>query len=381
MSHLAKKLTILWTAVKEGHKRYQQQLKAGKGEWKVVKEYKYMVYKKDELFDIFPRKSNGEEDRQRIKQVEDSWGVKMGRMEEIYYEDMKSERKMECGRGVDPVWHQAMMKKQRERERLEAYREKRDDQFQFKSIKDIEEMLTEDGSFCYSSEEEEPQSKRQRADNVEEEYGDHLSEATLEERVEEDGRKKKRKRKFVQAVTDKSDPMPPQYRHLRESERKVKDKVLIAIGNLVGEGLSLNEAAKAIVEVGNVVFGRKWKQSLEDMDTFDLDTLPDRRNMREALKMQEAQDLDLMVDEFEAGKAADRPLTHFSDSTTKARVGQFVAQGIHVGRDPPFPLPILSIDGETTEDIAMQVKHLLLSSSSSSSFTHRWIWRCPSLQL
>ena len=149
MSHLAKKLTILWTAVKEGHKRYQQQLKAGKGEWKVVKEYKYMVYKKDELFDIFPRKSNGEEDRQRIKQVEDSWGV--GRMEEIYYEDMKSERKMECGRGVDPVWHQAMMKKQRERERLEAYREKRDDQFQFKSIKDIEEMLTEDGSFCYGN--------------------------------------------------------------------------------------------------------------------------------------------------------------------------------------------------------------------------------------
>ena len=71
MSHLAKKLTILWTAVKEGHKRYQQQLKAGKGEWKVVKEYKYMVYKKDELFDIFPRKSNGEEDRQRMRNGSD----------------------------------------------------------------------------------------------------------------------------------------------------------------------------------------------------------------------------------------------------------------------------------------------------------------------
>ena len=131
---------------------------------------------------------------------------------------------------------------------------------------------------------------------------------------------------------------------------------MIAVGNLIGEGLSLNEAAKAIVEVGNVVFGRKWKQPLEDTDTFDLNTLPDRRNIREALKMQEAQDLDLMVDKFEAGKAADKPLTHFSDSTTKARVGQFVAQGIHVGRDPPFPLPILSIDGETTEDIAMQVE-------------------------
>ena len=98
MSHLVKKLTNLWTAVKEGYKRYQQQLKAGKGERKAVMEYKAMVYRKDELFGILPRKSNGEEDWQRIKQMEDSWGVRMGRMEEICYEDMKSEWKMECGR-------------------------------------------------------------------------------------------------------------------------------------------------------------------------------------------------------------------------------------------------------------------------------------------
>ena len=165
MSHLVKKLTNLLASVKEGYKRYQQQLKAGKGERKAVTEYKAMVYKKDELFDILPRKPNGEEDWQRIRQVEDSWGVKMGKMEEIYYENMKSERNMECGRGVDPVWHQAMMRKQRERERLEEYREKRDNQFQFKSIQDIEEMLTEDGSFCYSSEEEGPPAKKQRGDD------------------------------------------------------------------------------------------------------------------------------------------------------------------------------------------------------------------------
>ena len=78
-----------------------------------------MVYKKDELFDIPPRKSNDEKDWQRMKQVEDSYGVKMGKMEEIHYEDMKSEQKMEFGWRVDPVWHQAVMRKQRERERLE----------------------------------------------------------------------------------------------------------------------------------------------------------------------------------------------------------------------------------------------------------------------
>ena len=43
----------------------------------------------------------------------------MGKMGETYYEDMKSEQKMECGRRVDPIWHQAVMRIQRERERLE----------------------------------------------------------------------------------------------------------------------------------------------------------------------------------------------------------------------------------------------------------------------
>ena len=103
MVSMVKKLTNLWTAVKEGYKGYQQQLKAGKGERKAVMEYKVMVYRKDVLFGILPGKSNGEEDWQGIKQMEDSWGVMMGRMEEICYEDMKSEWKMECGRGVDPV--------------------------------------------------------------------------------------------------------------------------------------------------------------------------------------------------------------------------------------------------------------------------------------
>ena len=46
---------------------------------------------------------------------------------------------------------------------------------------------------------------------------------------------------------------------------------------------------------------------------------------------------------------------HAIDSTTKKGVGQFAAQGIHVGQDSPFPLPILNIHGESTEDIAMQV--------------------------
>ena len=82
-STLVKRLGSLLKAVVDDYKRYQQQLKAGKGELKVMAEYKSLVFKKDDLFDIFPRKTNGEEDRERIKQVEQNWGIKMGKMEEL----------------------------------------------------------------------------------------------------------------------------------------------------------------------------------------------------------------------------------------------------------------------------------------------------------
>ena len=70
--------------------------------------------------------------------------------------------------------------------------------------------------------------------------------------------------------------------------------------------------------------------------------------------MTEAQSLDLLVDKMVEGKEQGRTLTHYTDSSTKKHVGTFNAQGIHIGKDNPFPLPILSVDGETTEDIAMQ---------------------------
>ena len=52
--------------------------------------------------------------------------------------------------------------------------------------------------------------------------------------------------------------------------------------------------------------------------------------------------------------AKGRMITHAIDSTTKKRVGSFACQGIHVGRNVPFPLPLLPICGEKTEDIADQ---------------------------
>ena len=50
-----------------------------------------------------------------------------------------------------------------------------------------------------------------------------------------------------------------------------------------------------------------------------------------------------------------RMITAAIDSTTKKGVGQFATQGLSIGRNTPFPLPLLPICGESTEDVTAQV--------------------------
>jgi hypothetical protein len=118
--------------------------------------------------------------------------------------------------------------------------------------------------------------------------------------------------------------------------------------------MSLSEASNAVVLVGNGLFDRKWKTNQSE-EVLDVDTAPNNRNIRTANQMIESQSLSLTVDDLEQKKKEGRMITHASDSTTKRSVGQFMVQGIHVGQETPFPLPILPIHGEKTEDIAMQV--------------------------
>ena len=104
------------------------------------------------------------------------------------------------------------------------------------------------------------------------------------------------------------------------------------------------------------MFECQWKLHNENSELIDLDTLPDKRNIREKLNLIEAETLSNAVSEISKAKENDdRAITHAIDSTTKKRLGQFATQGIHIGRNVPFPLPLINIAGETTEDIALQV--------------------------
>ena len=129
----------------------------------------------------------------------------------------------------------------------------------------------------------------------------------------------------------------------------------MTVSSLVGKGLSITEASIAVVEVGNGMFGRNWKVNSDDHDAISKDTLPTRKNIKEKLNLIEAETLAFVVDEVRSGAEEGRMITAAIDITTKKRAGQFTTQGIHIGQNVTFPLPLMNISGETTEDIAMQV--------------------------
>ena len=64
--------------------------------------------------------------------------------------------------------------------------------------------------------------------------------------MEQEGDNSVRKRKLFSKVDDSTtDPLPTEFRHVRESERKVKDSYFHTCASLAGEGLSLEECSTA----------------------------------------------------------------------------------------------------------------------------------------
>ena len=109
------------------------------GKRKSVEKYKELVTNKEKLFDIF------ENNKVKRAKEEIDWGVQMGRMEEIYLEDMKSARKMTCGGGVDSVWFYGVMKKRRFTERQETSKAELATKFELVPIYEVEKMFDDEG--------------------------------------------------------------------------------------------------------------------------------------------------------------------------------------------------------------------------------------------
>ena len=103
-----------------------------------------------------------------------------------------------------------------------------------------------------------------------------------------------------------------------EQRKKVKDSIYLALTDLIGIGLSIPEAQKAVRNVSNRVFGRDFKiaedHDNEELSSIDLDTLPNERSIRKLAEQVETHGM-----AAEAQEIVDRKIeggnvfTHASD--------------------------------------------------------------------
>ena len=96
-----------------------------------------------------------------------------------------------------------------------------------------------------------------------------------------------KKRKMNEGITG-NNQLHPDLQHVRKSERivdKMKSKLHCTTHQAIG----------AVVEVANGMFNCQWKYHDEDKETYDLDTVPHHKNIREARKAVTALTLASMV--------------------------------------------------------------------------------------
>ena len=114
--------------------------KQGRETGATAEKYRELSESADKLFDIYT------EDKKRQQVCEEKeFCVKMSEKEFMYLEDMRGPRRMECNNGVDPVWYTAVMRRQRRFEYEEKQRLNMEASMNFKSLDDIEDMLSEHG--------------------------------------------------------------------------------------------------------------------------------------------------------------------------------------------------------------------------------------------
>jgi len=289
------------------------------------------------LFDIYC------EDEITRKRLETFHGVKMTAIEVDFLEDQRSSRIMYCETFIDTKWTKTMERRRQDMQSIDRSR-------QTAALEKVRLEATAEISG----------SSEQSAEENRSEY-----EASDSEEVPSGRRKKRRKLNFGPSTSDEHDEMPAQYRHIRLGERKVRPQIYEAMDQLKSVNhMSETQAAAAVVTIGNKVFGRKWKLHHESESEIDRDTLPDKRNVKQAGRSLEALALHEIVKQM-MDSDEKSVVTYADDGSKKQGAGSFSVQGVTI--NGIFrPLPTLPIASETRENLA-ELKIAVLNVLSAAS--------------
>ena len=219
--------------------------------------------KAETLFDIFCEKT---EIRKKLEKI---YGVSMMEDEWEFLNDQRNNREMYCENFVDRKWQKTMDRRKYDIDALERQSQKA------LSEDNVSQSVDE---LAISSEPDE---------DVEATEDQHMTPTCSKLRINkdpdcipsedpEDMPSSKRLKVSSPPGDYEKDDIPSKYRHLRRSERKVKNEVYETIDELKSVyHMSENQAEAAIICVGNKLFDRKWKFH-DQSEVIDMDTLPHR---------------------------------------------------------------------------------------------------------
>ena len=214
-----------------------------------------------------------------------------------FLQDQRNERKIYSTDSIDRRWRKTMERRIKEEKVLEMMKEKETNMLSSLESDKNMEILTEDELDSDLFEDNQPLSLTQF---------------------------RKRKRVVIACSHDNEDPMPENFKHIRNSINVVRPEFYSTVDLLISKyHCSKMQAVAGVIETGKLMFNRKyWKYHTEDITCLDLDTAPHNKNIRRAGQAIHALSLGCLVEEImESDDGA--VITYHTDGSRTQGVGSY----------------------------------------------------------
>ena len=285
--------------------------------------------------------------------MEKHYGVKETDMEVEFWEDqMRGRRIGHCDGFVDRKWSA-----------MDARRRKDQESYQSRLEREKEEQVLRFAKVNISDDDLEDSQDDTRDFDYEMEEG-------------QDVRSSKKRRRIVgEADPNNNLELPKNYKHIRLSVQRVRPEYYTALDRCISElHMSKEQAIGSTIIIAKELFNVIWKRFDDDEEQVDLDTVPDRKRIREVGKAREALALHCLVDKMMESDEK-TTITYHDDGSKKQGAGSFSVQGATI--DGKFyPFPTLCLASETRENLAQMKLTILAILSTVSGVSSEEIWKC-----
>ena len=292
------------------------------------------------------------------KKQEEWFGVKETEIEEDFWKDqMYGKRLGHCDSFVDRKWMAQDMRRKADMKSFLRRLEKSEEEMKILAKKvEVPDEFDENLNTV-----------------VEDNDSDYEEQAKV---GDEDASSKKRKRRryVAEAGTENSGELPDCYRHIRSSAKKVRPEYYTAVDRCISElHMSKEQAIGSTLIIAKELFNVKWKRLEDGSTVIDMDTVPDKKNIREMGRAREALALCSLVEKIMSSEDKTTIVYH-DDGSKKLGAGSFSVQGATIdGKN--FPFPTLCISSETRENLAQLKITILDILSTVSGVSSKDLWR------